>query len=54
MRVLDTAALLYWPVTEIAGGVCAISQQNEFDLIKRYREMALHPEADSADRKSVV
>ena len=29
MRVLDTAALLYWPVEQLADGVCAISQQAE-------------------------
>ena len=39
MRVLDTAALLYWPVTEIAGGVCSISQQNELERVSPQRYM---------------
>ena len=37
MRVLDTAALLYWPVTQIAGGVCATSQQTELERVSPER-----------------
>ena len=39
MRVLDTAALLYWPATEIAGGICSISQQTELEKVSPQRYM---------------
>ena len=39
MRVLDTAALLYWPVAQIAGGVCATSQQAELERVSPERFM---------------
>ena len=39
MRVLDTAALLYWPVTEITGGICSISQQAELEKVSPQRYM---------------
>jgi UPF0271 protein len=37
MRVLDTAALLYWPVEQLADGVCAISQQAELERVSAQR-----------------
>ena len=37
MRVLDTAALLYWPAQEIAGGICAVSQQDELERVSAPR-----------------
>mgnify|MGYP001196336779 FL=1 len=39
MRVLDTAALLYWPVTEITSGICSISQQAELEKVSPQRYM---------------
>ena len=39
MRVLDTAALLYWPVTEITGGICSVSQQAELEKVSPQRHM---------------
>ena len=42
MRVLDTAALLYWPVTQIAGGVCATSQQAELERVSPERFMLVN------------
>ena len=42
MRVLDTAALLYWPVTEIVGGICSISQQAELEKVSPQRYMLIN------------
>ena len=39
MRVLDTAALLYWPVTEVSGSICSVSQQAE---LERGQYAAIH------------
>ena len=39
MRVLDTAALLYWPVTQLAEGVCAMSQQVELERVSSQRSL---------------
>ena len=39
MRVLDTAALLYWPASEIAGGICSVSQQSELEKVSPQRSM---------------
>ncbi len=39
MRVLDTAALLYWPVTEVSGGICSVSQQAELERVSMQRYM---------------
>ena len=39
MRVLDTAALLHWPVTQLADGVCAISQQVELERVSPQRSL---------------
>ena len=39
MRVLDTAALLYWPVTEITGGICSVSQLSELQKVSAQRHM---------------
>ena len=41
MRVLDTAALLYWPVTEIVGGICSVSQQAELEKVSPQRYMLI-------------
>ena len=38
-RVLDTAALLHWPVAELTGGVCAPSQQQELQRLSSARAM---------------
>ena len=42
MRVLDTAALLYWPATEIAGGICSVSQQSELEKVSPQRSMLVN------------
>ena len=39
MRVLDTAALLHWPVDHLADGVCAISQQAELERVSPQRSL---------------
>ena len=39
MRVLDTAALLYWPVEQLADGVCANSQQAELERVSAQRSL---------------
>jgi len=39
MRVLDTAALLHWPVEQLADGVCAISQQAELERVSPQRSL---------------
>jgi UPF0271 protein len=39
MRVLDTAALLHWPVDQLADGVCAISQQTELERVSPQRSL---------------
>ena len=39
MRVLDTAALLHWPVDQLAAGVCAISQQAELERVSPQRSL---------------
>jgi UPF0271 protein len=39
MRVLDTAALLHWPVTQLADGVCAVSQQAELERVSPQRSL---------------
>lgn len=39
MRVLDTAALLHWPVDQLADGVCAISQQAELERVSHQRSL---------------
>ena len=38
-RVLDTAALLHWPVHELEGGVCAVSQRRELERLSPPRLM---------------
>ena len=44
-RVLDTAALLHWPLEKLAGGVCAVSQQEELARLSQERLLLL----ESAD-----
>lgn len=39
MRVLDTAALLHWPVAELVGGICAESQRQEIERLSPQRSM---------------
>lgn len=39
MRVLDTAALLHWPVDQLADGVCAVSQQAELERVSPQRSL---------------
>ena len=39
MRVLDTAALLHWPVDQLADGVCALSQQAELERVSPQRSL---------------
>ena len=39
MRVLDTAALLHWPVSELTGNICAVSQQAELERVSPQRWM---------------
>ncbi len=41
MRVLDTAALLHWPVTELVGNICAMSQQAELERVSPQRWMLI-------------
>lgn len=40
-RVLDTAALLHWPVQELRGGICAFSQQAELVSVSETRSLLL-------------
>ncbi len=40
-RVLDTAALLHWPIERLAGGVCAVSQQAELRALNEPRSMLI-------------
>ncbi|DAC30061.1 MAG TPA: hypothetical protein HA327_03675 [Candidatus Poseidoniaceae archaeon] len=42
MRVLDTAALLYWPASEITGGICSVSQQSELERVSPQRYMLIN------------
>ena len=39
MRVLDTSALLHWPVDQLADGVGAISQQAELERVSPQRSL---------------
>ena len=39
MRVLDTAALLHWPVDKLADGICAESQRQEIERLSPQRAM---------------
>ena len=41
MRVLDTAALLHWPPDQLAGGVCAVSQQAELERVSPQRSLLI-------------
>jgi UPF0271 protein len=41
MRVLDTAALLHWPVSELTGNVCAVRQQEELERVSPQRWMLI-------------
>ena len=41
MRVLDTAALLYWPMDKLAGGICAESQKEELEKVSAQRSMLI-------------
>lgn len=41
MRVLDTAALLHWPVTELTGNICSVSQQAELERVSPQRWMLI-------------
>ena len=42
MRVLDTAALLYWPAEKLVGGVCAVSQIDELSNLSESRAMLVN------------
>ncbi len=44
-RVLDTAALLHWPLEQLAGGVCANSQVDELANLSQERALLV----ESAD-----
>lgn len=44
-RVLDTAALLHWPVHQLAGGICAPSQVHELERLSPARVLLV----ESAD-----
>ena len=39
MRVLDTAALLHWPVAKLVDGICAESQRQEIERVSPQRAM---------------
>lgn len=39
MRVLDTAALLHWPVHELNGNICSVGQQAELERVSPQRWM---------------
>ena len=39
MRVLDTAALLHWPVDKLVDGICAESQRQEIERLSPQRAM---------------
>lgn len=41
MRVLDTAALLHWPVNQIAGNICSQRQQQELERVSPQRWMLI-------------
>ena len=41
MRVLDTAALLHWPVDQLADGVCAFSQRAELERVSPQRSLLI-------------
>ena len=41
MRVLDTAALLHWPVERCRGGIVAVSQQEELLRVDEQRSMLM-------------
>ncbi len=44
-RVLDTAALLHWPMNQLAGGICAESQRRELAQLSEARSLLI----DAAD-----
>ena len=44
-RVLDTAALLHWPVQQLVGGICAPSQVEELERLSPARALLV----ESAD-----
>ena len=50
-RVLDTAALLHWPVARLNGGICAASQRNELERLSPARTMLI--EAADLDWRTV-
>ena len=52
MRVLDTAALLHWPVDQLADGVCAISQQAELERVSPQRSLLVQS-LDSIEWRAV-
>lgn len=41
MRVLDTAALLHWPIDQLAEGVCALSQHVELERVSPQRSLLI-------------
>ena len=50
-RVLDTAALLHWPVARLNGGICAGSQRSELERLSPARTMLI--EAANLDWRTV-
>ena len=44
-RALDTAALLHWPMNQLAGGICAESQRRELAQLSEARSLLI----DAAD-----
>lgn len=38
-RVLDTAALLHWPIGQLSGGICAFSQRQELEKLSPSRSL---------------
>ncbi|MCH1540681.1 MAG: hypothetical protein L7S56_04505 [Candidatus Poseidonia sp.] len=40
-RVLDTAALLHWPLERLSGGICASSQRRELESVSETRSLLL-------------
>lgn len=42
-RVLDTAALLHWPLERLTGGVCAASQLDELTNLSQERALLVEP-----------
>ncbi len=53
MRVLDKAALLYWPMDKLAGGICAESQKEELEKEIRELEEKLRDREDALPAHSV-